>query len=847
MVKYTGHTITTDSVTGSAEIERSVKFNTDDGQVLSRTPSSAGNRKKWTFSAWIKRSNLGAEARIFGGKANASHIYFASNDELTWDLANVDSGSVSANLNTHQVFRDVSGWYHLVCALDTDESTADNRMRMYINGTEITGFGSRTNPSSGYATNAINDTTLHTIGRRTSDQGSDGMRFDGYMAEINFIDGQQLDASYFGFTDGQTNIWMPKRYQGTYGTNGFRLDFNDNSSTAALGIDKSPNGNDFTTNNFSVSAGVGNDSVIDSPTNNFCTFSPLKTNPSNRITYKEGNLQYNCVSGNNHLRSTSTMSVSSGKWYVEAKFISGYESPDGTTSFAFQTDNAGHRDSNNDAVWYENSNDYKCLRYSNNGDVHFYNASSGTTLFSTLQAFANGDVMGVALDLDNDKFFVSKNGTFFSNGTGNQDPVTGANPLISGSNVSDYKNRGWNFSVSGYSDQVVTVDFGQQGFAYTPPKGFKAISSKNFVPSTPAFRNPRKHFHILTYTGNSTNNRAITGLGFSPDLVWIKRRSGGNQSPFWVSRGITISDSGGTGNVGPLAPNQTYAQTNTSTDGGFASFDIDGFTLGKGSSTANADAPYQRNNADSATYVAWCWKAGGATTVANTDGSVASAVSVNKEGGFSIVTYTGPNGNGTIGHGLGKAPKWIVIKRLETASTWVVYHESIGNTKRLGLDLAGGSSTSSNWWNNTSPTSTTFSVGTDAGHGGSTDDYVAYCWTDVPGFSKFGSYVGNGNSDGDFVNLGFRPAFILIKREASENWIIADYKRNSNDRTSPADSYIVANGNGAESTGIIYDLVQNGVKFQSSSQNESGSVYYYAAFADSPGITPFGGATANAQ
>ena len=237
----------------------------------------------------------------------------------------------------------------------------------------------------------------------------------------------------------------------------------------------------------------------------------------------------------------------------------------------------------------------------------------------------------------------------------------------------------------------------------------------------------------------------------------------------------------------------------------------------------------------------------GATTVPNTDGSIASAVSVNKEAGFSIVTYTGTKGNGTFGHGLGKAPKWVIIKRLDTASNWAVYHESIGNTKRLYLDGSAGSASSSNWWNNTSPTSTTVSVGTDAGHNGSTDDYVAYCWTNVPGFSKFGSYVGNGNSNGQYVYLGFRPAFILIKREASENWIIADYKRNSNDRTSPADSYIVANGNGAESTGIIYDLVQNGVKFQSSSQNESGSVYYYAAFADSPGITPFGGATANAQ
>ena len=842
---HPAHVITNDSVTGSAEIERSLKFHDGDSAYLNRTPGSAGNRKTFTFSCWFKRSTLGTQSGAFLKAGDTSSNYFKiniANDHKLYVLATI-SGGYTEYWRSAQLFRDIAGWTHLVLRWDTTQGTAADRVRVYVNGTQM-GTSSYSAPAQDLD-GFVNDTNQHEIGASTVNS----QYWDGYIAEVNFVDGLSLDPSSFGFTGGQTNVWLPRRYTGSYGTNGFRLDFNDNSSTAALGIDKSPNGNDFGVNNFSVSSGVGNDSVIDSPTNNFCTWNSSFGNPSNYLVPTEGNLQSNGVSGNNHLRQQSTMVLHSGKWYCELKMVSGYSSADPTIRMGICTPNAGHRDSNNDHMYYENSNNFATVMYSvHHGTVYEVITNSSTTKIESLTTLANGDVMGIALDLDNDRFFISKNGTFFSNGTGTQDPVTGANPLYSGGILTSRKDLdGFVIAAGLYSDKVVTADFGQQGFAYTPPTGFKAISSKNFVSSTPAFRNPKRHFEILTYTGNSTNNRAITGLGFSPDLVWIKRRSGGNQSPFWVSRGMTISDSGGTGNVGPLAPNQDYAQTATNTDGGFASFDIDGFTLGKGSSTSNADAPYQRNNADSATYVAWCWKAGGATTVANTDGSVASAVSVNKEGGFSIVTYTGPNGNGTIGHGLGKAPKWIVIKRLETASTWTVYHESIGNTKRLGLDLAGGSSTSSAWWNNTSPTSTTFSVGTDAGHGGSTDDYVAYCWTDVPGFSKFGSYVGNGDGNGQYVYLGFRPAWILIKREASENWIMADYKRNSNDRTSPADSYFSANGNGAESTGIIYDLVQNGVKFQSSSQNESGSVYYYAAFADSPGITPFGGATANAQ
>ena len=205
-------------------------------------------------------------------------------------------------------------------------------------------------------------------------------------------------------------------------------------------------------------------------------------------------LQYNCVSGNNHLRSDTTMQVSSGKWYVEFKFISGYETANGTVNFGINT-SGGHRDSNNDAIWYENSINYKAIRYSNDGKVYVYNAGTGTELLSGLQTFANGDVMGIALDLDNNKFFVSKNGTFFSNGSGTQDPVTGAYPLASGSNISSRKNQGWSFTISGYSAQVVTADFGQQGYDYTPPTGFKSVCARNMKPElSPAIIDPEKHF-----------------------------------------------------------------------------------------------------------------------------------------------------------------------------------------------------------------------------------------------------------------------------------------------------------------------------------------------------------------
>ena len=320
--KHPAHVITNDSVSGSAEIERSVRFNNADGQVLQRTPSVAGNRKKWTFSAWIKRSKLQAEQRIFGGKANASHIYFASNDELTWDLANVDSGSASGNLNTQQVFRDISGWYHLVCALDTDESTANNRMRMYINGVEETAFDTRSNPPENWAINRMNNDGVHSLGRRTSAQGSDGMRFDGYMAEIQWVDGQQLDASYFGYTDTLTGTWRPKRYEGTYGTNGFHLDFSDNTSTTTLGYDKSGNNNHWTLVNLET-----NDALIDTPTNNFATCVMMGTGFSSGANYSQGNLQLvtgsSASARNCDRQAISNYLFSKGKWYAEIRYIGG--------------------------------------------------------------------------------------------------------------------------------------------------------------------------------------------------------------------------------------------------------------------------------------------------------------------------------------------------------------------------------------------------------------------------------------------------------------------------------------------------------------------------------------------
>ena len=790
------------------EIERSLRFNDNDTAYLSRNFQSGGNRKKWTFSAWIKRSNLGGSAgemRIFGGSTNASHIFFTSNDALTWDVA-APGSSASANLTTSQYFRDPSAWYHLVCAFDTDNSTADNRMRIYINGTEVTSFGTRTNPSSGYALNAINadafadgDRSLHTIGFRTSVQGTAGMEFDGYMAEINFIDGQQYDPSYFGETDATTGQWNPKKYVGSYGTTGFYLNFSDNSGTTAttLGKDSSGNGNNFTPNNFSVSAGAGNDSLEDTPTNNFCTLSPLLTDTRSDANFSNGNLTVTTGSGASTIG--TTFPQTSGKWYAE--FVcTAKTSVNMMISVVSVEGFDGERQGN------ESQNGGVGFSYVNNG-----NRGDGSSYGASWDI---DDVMGIALDLDNNTVNFYKNNS-----------AQGTISITDGYNYVMALGGGQSGTT-----QTFDVNFGQRAFTYTPPTGFKKLNSQNLP--DPTINLPNKHFDTLLYTGNSTDNRAITGLNFQPDFTWIKRRSGGGMSHFVVDALRSNSDGGGgNGNDGPLATNSTASESAQS-DGGFESFNSDGFTLGKGSATHNADAPFQRNNASGGTYCAWNWNGGG-STVTNNDGSVASQVRASTTAGFSIVTFSG-SGNRTIGHGLGVAPQVIIMKGRNVTDQWTVGHQELdaSNPWHKGIPLNTNATTQDNagFWNDTAPTSTVFSKGTwDEGY-----NMVAYCFSEVAGYSKFGSYTGNGNSDGTFVFTGFRPAWVLIKATTtSENWRLFDSKRSTFNRVN---RHLFPSTDGGESEETGLDFLANGFKFRDSDahQNGSGHTYVYLCFAESP-------------
>ena len=326
------------------------------------------------------------------------------------------------------------------------------------------------------------------------------------------------------------------------------------------------------------------------------------------------------------------------------------------------------------------------------------------------------------------------------------------------------------------------------------------------------------YFNTKLYSGNDTNGHAITGVGFQPDWTWIKCRTHTEDHNLYDAvRGAQKS----------LVPNSTQVEGDYSTV--LQSFNTDGFTVGTSGWV----------NDNGKTYASWNWKANGAGS-ANTDGSINStATSANTTTGFSIVKYTGNQTSGaTVGHGLGAVPKMIIVKNLNDTENWVVYHASLGNTKRLSLNLTEEETTDSAVWNNTTPTSSVFSLGNSDKSNNVNIPYIAYCFAEKKGYSKFGSYVGNGNADGTFVYTGFKPAFVMVKRSSgTDNWMITDNKRSSSGGNNAIDRRILPNLSNAEYTNTSpMDILSNGFKHRDGDDinNASGSTYIYMAFAENP-------------
>ena len=324
---------------------------------------------------------------------------------------------------------------------------------------------------------------------------------------------------------------------------------------------------------------------------------------------------------------------------------------------------------------------------------------------------------------------------------------------------------------------------------------------------------PTDYFNTKLYTGNGST-QSITGVGFQPDLIWQKERS---------STSYHVLTDTVRGNTKQLFPNVTAADV---TDSNYiTSFDSDGFGQGQNNDT----------NENSQTYVSWNWKANGAGST-NTDGSITSTVSANTTSGFSIVTYSGNGiGGATVGHGLGSALGLIILKCKSTAATsWQMFHKSLGATKSINLDDTAAAFASTAYWNDTAPTSSVFSLGTGGDLNNVNRTYVAYCFAEKQGYSKFGSYVGNNSNDGSFIYTGFKPAWVLIKRyDAAASWFIFDNKRDTDNPLSQTLLPNLSNAEGTETSPPI-DFLSNGFKMRYAHPNFNTGSYIYMAFAENP-------------
>jgi len=771
------------------QIQRSVRLRSSASAYFNRTFSASPTT--FTFSCWGKRGTLGVQQIIAASRLNgaqSAYILFNASDQISVGLTNGSALSITGTSTA--VYRDPSNWYHIVFS-----STAGGNGVLYVNGVQV--FSGSV--PAGYWLFTSTASWVNAIGRLGD---FNGQYFDGYLAEINFIDGQQLTPTSFGEFNSVSGVWGPKGYSGAYSTNGFYLKFTDNSAAtaAALGKDFSGNNNNWTPNNISLTAGTTYDSMTDVPTltsptqANFCTLNNIFPTVTG-TTWSNGNLTLAFTAGNAAYYYPGTMLVNQGKWFFEGNLSSFSNGNPGNNFFmiGFKTPETTVAGRTSVEFGWGSNGTSMALRamYIVAGTVTTNTVFNTTTPIST-------DIFGIAYNADAGSADFYKNGTLLGTITGMS--LGEVTPVIyrAGSNNA----ATWN------------LNFGQRPFAYSLPTSFNSINTYNLP--TPAIPNGATNFAATLYTGTGATlsvTNTLLNASFQPDFVWFKGISGAtNHSLYDSVRGTTRQI---------IITNATETTEAT----GLTAFNSNGFTVG---ALANL-------NTSTATYVAWNWKASNAAAVTNTAGTITSQVSANPTAGVSVVTYTGTGVNATVGHGLGVAPKLLIVKARNVVNNWPVWHTNITGAQFLLLNATNAVGTAANVWNSTTPTSTVFSVGTNVGTNTAATTYVAYCFSEIAGFSRFGGYISTGLAEGPFVITGFRPRYIMIKETSvSRGWIVFDTSRSP---FNVVDKYLFAETAAAQGTLALIDIVSNGFRLKSTNVNvndAAGNTYIYMAFAENP-------------
>lgn len=733
------------------------------------------NRRK-TFSFWVKRFGVGVAHCLIAHSFDIQNywaIYFDASNRLS--LINAAAGATNLNKISSRVFRDSTAHMHVCVSVDCTLATAEDRYKIFVNNERITSWATNTIPAVNVLCMSFlkpgGGTWVLALGNRNVNP----FPLEGLMSDIHIIDGVALAPTDFAEYD-DNGVWIPKRYEGTFGTNGVHVNFSDASTLANLGLDSSGNGLNFSVSGPILTPGSGLfDHLTDTPSNNFANLNNLQPGTGGLIP---GGNNTSSIPNTNEIR--GNVGVTTGKWYWEVlPNNDGQGLHVGTSPAEGLPISPYYPGSTSLSYGYNGSNGQKVT----NGT---YSAFGDT--------FTTNDVLSVALDMDNGSVWFAKNGVWQASG----DPAANLNPAFTGISLSVPLTASIGRNNAAAVNPQANVNFGQRPFSYTPPSGFNTICTNN-LPSA-AIPDPSEHMDVVLGAGASI--KALAEAVFpSSYLEWIKDRAGVNNHQLIDSvRGSTAV----------LQSNTTAAETTYSAPAGSS--------------------------------VGWLWKNGGAP-VANTDGSIASQVSVNADAGFSIVTYTGSGANATVGHGLAAVPKFIMVKGRNTTANWAIYHYSVDVGSYL-LFTQAAATAGATVWNSTAPTSSVFSVGSAPGTNGVGDSFVAYCFAEVPGYSKFGSYAGNALADGPFLYCGFKPKFILIKRTnvATTSWLILDAER---DPVNPVSAWLYPDQNVVEAVSITADFTSVGVKLRATNTTTnttaSGSQYLFMAFAEHP----FGGVNVN--
>ena len=791
------------------------------GSAFLDRDSYTHSRRTFTYSFWLKPAESGTRQFVLGRYTDGSNVAAVELDTgdsggLGGRLAfyNYSSGSYDVQLRTTRCLRDENAWYHIVLRVDSTSGTAGDRARIYINGVQETVFDTED-------TGDQNVDWLLGDGNNDFRWGTEGsnnrLHFQGYLADITVIDGSSLAPSSFG--EFKHGIWVPKNTSGlTYGDRGYRLEMKNDvfdNGGSSIGVNTGNNDVDLGSPVFTASGLAVGDSVLDSPTNNFAVLNGLSS--IGTTAFSEGNLRVQVGSSSSVDQAFSSFAIpTTGKWYCEV----------GMTTIASAYSAIGL------SALADGRSTGQLPRhgYLQDGQKIAYSTKS-----SYGDSFANGDVLGIAIDRDNRKLYFAKNGTWQNSG----DPEAGSNEAFS-SITQEYDlqvvvynattsgtagastfifNAGQDSSFAGTETAQGNTDGNGIGdFYYAPPSGFLALCTSN-LPDPVATIDPAKggspdnYFSANIFTGNGTNQDIDTG--FDPDLVWTKQRTD-DSGGAWMDR---------------IRGDDAYFQTvNNNGEGNFANitFITDGYNV---SGNSNLDNEASHN------YAGWAWKAG--TTFSNdasatSVGNVDSSGTVNTDIGFSIINFVvTDDATMTIAHGLNAVPEMIISKNRDTTSNWDVFHSSIGNTHRLKINSTDAKEDQDGVWADTDPTSTVFSQkgnGTWHAVGGKV---INYCFASVDGYSRIGEYIGNGNANGPFVYTGFRPAFVMAKRtESTSSWQIWDNARDiSNLTTHRLRADLVT----AEDTGSVdIDMLSNGFKLRNTGINQDTGKYMFLAFAEQP-------------